>query len=151
MTLLALPGPSSVTVTHGSLYGHHPDQRPMIDVEVAVTGSGGILVGRPLRTLVLVDSGADVTMLDGGLAATLGLDLSQPEFPRTTVGGVGQGGVPVALATVKMELCGRWIDVPVNFTLQPIQHPQLLGRAGAFDALLVAFVHRQTAVLAAAA
>ncbi len=123
----------------------------MIEVEMAATGSLGVLQGRSLRTTVLVDSGADVTMLDGGLATTLGLDLTDARYPRDVVGGVGSGGVPVATALVKMSLCGRWVDVPVNFTLQPMTNPPLLGRAGAFDALVISFLHRQRVVLGAAA
>lgn len=122
----------------------------MIEVEIAVT-SGGVLVGKPLRTSVLVDSGADTTMLDGGLAATLGIDLNDPRLPKGTVGGVGKGGVDVTRANVRMSLCGRWLTVPADFTHEPIQHPQLLGRAGAFEGLLVAFVHGQTTMFAAAA
>lgn len=90
-------------------------------------------------------------MLDGGLARTLGINLYDPSIPKAVVGGVGSGGVPVGRVSTKMYLCDRWITVPVNFTMQPIQHPQLLGRAGAFEALLVSFVHGRRAMLAAAA
>lgn len=151
MTLVALHQPARLTVTHGSLYGHQPDQRPLVEVEVAATDAGGILLGKPVRTLVLVDSGADVTMLDGGLATTLGLDLSDPQYPKRDIGGVGAGGVAVTQMPVKMLLCERWISVPVDFTSEPMPHPQLLGRAGAFEAMLVAFMHGQTAMLLAAA
>lgn len=123
----------------------------MAEVELAATGPGGVLLGKPVRTMFLVDSGADVTMLDGGLATTLGLNLHDPQFARTTVGGVGQGGVEVARASIKMSLCERWLDVPVNFTIEPIKHPQLLGREGAFDALFVAFWHSHNAMLVALA
>jgi hypothetical protein len=116
---------------------------------VAAVDQQGLLTGTPVRTAVLVDSGADVTMLDGALAQPLGIDLTQCQ--QSSVGGVGAGGVPVAIASVKMDLCGRWIDIPVNFTLNPIQHAQLLGRAGAFDALILGFVHSQHGIVAVAA
>jgi hypothetical protein len=119
----------------------------MLEVEIAATTAAGQLLGKPLTTAVLVDSGADVTMLDGGLAPTLGIDLTQ--CPHDSVGGVGAGGVPVAAATVRMLLCSTWVRVPVNFTLRPIGHPQLLGRSGAFDEVAWAFLHRH-AILAAA-
>lgn len=141
----------SPPLTHGAGYAHRPDQRPIIEVEIAATAPEGVLLGKPIRTPVLVDSGADVTLLDGGLAPTLGINLADPRFPKGTVGGVGAGGVPVARADVKMDLCGKWVTVPVNFTLRSITHEQLLGRAGAFDALLVSFLHGRYALLAAAA
>jgi Aspartyl protease len=151
LSLVRLGSPANVPVTHGSIYAQHPQQRPEIEVEVAATSDQGLLLGRPVRTTVLVDSGADVTMLDGGLARTLGIDLDDPKYPKTTVGGVGQGGVPVARVVVRMQLCDRWRSVPVNFTRQPIHHPQLLGREGAFDALLVSFLHQRFVLLASAA
>jgi len=46
-----------------------------------------------------------------------------------------------------MYLCGRWVDVPVDFV--PGQMPQLLGRDGAFDALFLVFVHTLTFLLGA--
>lgn len=123
--------------------------RPIISVEIAAVAANGRLLGTPVRTTVLVDSGADVTMLDGALAQPLGIDLSRCQLD--SVGGVGAGGVQVALSTVKMDLCGRWANVPVNFTLNPIGHPQLLGRDGAFEALIVGFAHAQKTIIAVAA
>lgn len=151
MSLVQLSPAASLSLTHGSLYGHHPGARPVIEVEVAATDSNGQLQGKPVRTSVLVDSGADTTMLDGGLAKTLGIDLADARYPRGQIGGVGQGGVSVVQVSVLMRICDKWHAVPVNFTLNPIGHPQLLGRDGAFDGLVIAFIHGQTAMLAAAA
>lgn len=148
MTLVELAPAAGLQFTHGSSYAGAPSSRPMLEVELAAVGPSGVLLGKPLRTTVLVDSGADVTMLDGGLASTLGIDLRA--CPQGTIGGVGVGGVPVASSVVKMRLCNRWVDVPVDFTLNPIQTPQLLGRSGAFDGITWAFVHNYTVVLALA-
>jgi hypothetical protein len=142
------PAPTP-TFSHGTLYRRAPNDRPVVEVEIAAVDATGSLLGRPVTTTVLVDSGADRTMLDGGLAPTLGIDLRS--CPRDVIGGVGAGGVPVAEATVKMELCGAWTDVPVSFTLGPIGHPQLLGREGAFDAIAVSFLHRHRMLLAGVA
>jgi hypothetical protein len=136
-------------MSHGALYAAAASRRPIIEVEVAATNTSGVLLGSPLTTTVLVDSGADVTMLDGGLAPTLGINLAA--CPHGFVGGVGAGGVPVAEASVKFHLCDIWLDVPVHFTLNPIGHPQLLGRAGAFDAVVWSFFHRHFMLLASAA
>jgi len=149
LTLQTLAQPVSVPFSHlGNYAGNTPNPRPIVQVEVASVGPGGVLAGKPLTTGVLVDSGADVTMLDGGLAPTLGVNLAT--CPQGVIGGVGSGGVPVAEATVKMRLCGHWFDIPVNFTLQPIGHPQLLGRSGASERIFWAFMHDRAVVLALA-
>lgn len=112
-----------------------------------------MLLGRPIRTTMLVDSGADVTVINGGFARTLGLDLSQRHYPKTTIGGIG-GWLSVARAEVKMALCGSWVDVPAYFTLDPLvprQRPNLLGREGAFTSIVLSFVHRRQVLLAARA
>lgn len=123
-----------------------PRRRPIIDVEVAATTPNGVLLGTPLRTDVLVDSGADVTMLEASLAGTLGIDLRG--CPMEWVQGVG-GVKPVWKAIVMMHLCDAWVHVPVAFALQ--QQPQLLGRDGAFDSLWVAFGHRHGLLLSSVA
>jgi hypothetical protein len=136
-------------MSHAGAYTTALQGRPILEVEIAAVNRQGVLQGRAIRTTVLVDSGADVTMLDGRLAPTLGIDLSR--CPHTHVGGVGAGGVPVAVATLKMGLCDHWYEVPVNFTLNAIGHTQLLGRAGAFDQVIFTFVHRHRVVMASAA
>jgi hypothetical protein len=139
----------SLRFTHGGSYTSAPGNRPIISVEIAAVDAQGRLQGQPVRTTVLVDSGADMTMLDGALARPLGIDLSR--CPQGSVGGVGHGGVPVAAAPVKMALCDTWLDIPVNFTLRSIGHTQLLGRAGAFESILFTFVHQHRTIVAAAA
>jgi hypothetical protein len=118
-------------------------------VELAAVDSQGLLIGNPITTVVLVDSGADVSMLDGALARSLGIDLAQ--CAQGTVGGVGAGGVAVASADVKMNLCDRWLTIPVHFTVHPITHPQLLGREGAFESVMFTFAHSHRTIAAVAA
>jgi hypothetical protein len=150
LTLQALTQPVSVPFSHVGVYaGTAANPRPIVQVEIASISPAGQLLGKPLTTSVLVDSGADVTMLDGGLATALGVNLAA--CPQGSIGGVGSGGVPVAATTIKMQLCGTWLDIPVNFTLQPITHPQLLGRSGAFERVFWGFMHDRAAVLAIAA
>jgi hypothetical protein len=117
----------------------------MARVEIAATTPSGMLAGSPVTTLVLVDSGADVTMLDETLAPTLGIDL-QSVTPEP-VGGIG-GTVMSRSHPVQMHLCGVWVRVPVLFT--PNQRPQLLGREGVFDRLGILFVHRHNTMLGVA-
>lgn len=100
-------------------------------------------MGQPVRTTLLVDSGADTTMIDEVYAAFLGIILDQ--LPPIEVGGIG-GKVIARRAVLMMDLCGRWVPVPVWF--HPDMVPGLLGREVVFDNLIVAFAHKRNAFLA---
>lgn len=116
----------------------------MVQLEIAAADPvTGALLGTPLTTTLEVDSGADVSVIDDGLAPALGIDLAA--CPTTSVGGVGGELVAVPTAEVKMLLLGRWLDVPVLF----IKDKLLLGREVAFDALYIAFLHKHGFLLAA--
>jgi len=82
-------------------------------------------------------------MIDEVYAAYLGIILDQ--LQPIEVGGIG-GKVIARRAVVMMDLCGRWIPVPVWF--YPNMMPGLLGREVVFDNLIVAFAHRSNAFLA---
>jgi Aspartyl protease len=143
LSLLVLPAPTTVTMTHAGMYANATNRRPTIEVELAALTSSGVLLGTT-RTSVLIDSGADFTMLNSALAQRLGVDLAPIPFHQ--IGGIG-GSVFGQQVVLKMHLCGQWVDVPVDFVIG--QDAQLLGREGAFDALLVLFAHGISAVLAA--
>jgi hypothetical protein len=102
-----------------------------------------MLLGQPVRTTLLVDSGADMTMIDEVYAAFLGVVLDQ--LPTIEVGGVG-GSTIARQGVLMMDLCGRWVPVPVWFC--PKRMPGLLGREVVFDNLIVAFAHKQNTFLA---
>ena len=76
-------------------------------------------------------------MLDDSLATTLGIDLAL--IPTHYVGGVGTTGVPAKRHLLWIELFGRWVLAPVDFS--PNRQPQLLGREGVFDRVVLAFAH----------
>jgi hypothetical protein len=147
LTLQQLAKPARLAFTHQHSYGAAPPRWPMLEVELAVTTPGGVMVGRPITTSVLVDSGADITMLDAALAPILGVDLRR--CPVQQVQGVGPAPIQARQAIVKMNLCGRWVNIPILFS--PNLQPQLLGRAGVFDVVSIAFLHRRNMFLAAAA
>jgi len=77
-------------------------------------------------------------------AAFLGIILEQ--LPIVEVGGIGDDKVYARSGIVMMDLCGRWVPVPVWFS--PNRMPGLLGREVVFDNMIAAFVHRQNAFLA---
>ncbi len=117
----------------------------MIQVEIAATDPvTSTLLGAPVTTTLEVDSGADISVIDDGLAPTLGINLAA--LPTAQVAGVGGAYRNVPKGTLKMLLVGRWIDVPVLFMTGEL----LLGREAAFDAIHLAFVHKHGLLLAAA-
>ena len=139
-------GPVTFTLTHNGSYIGRPGRRPEIEVDVATVTASNVLRGT-VRTTVLVDSGADYTMLDAAQAGPLGIDLAQ--CPVGYVSGIEGRAVPVRLARVLMYLCGRWVDVGVCF--KSSQRPQLLGRQDVFDSLLITFFHQSNDLYASTA
>jgi hypothetical protein len=139
-------GPVTFSLTHNGSYRSHPGRRPEIEVEVATVTASSVFRGT-LRTTVLVDSGADYTLLHEATAAPLGIDLAR--CPADTLFGLGGGKVRVRGSRVLMYLCGRWINVRVFFG--PGQGPQILGRLDVFDNLLITFFHRSNDLYASTA
>jgi hypothetical protein len=113
-------------------------------VEFAVTDSAGALLGS-VTTNVLVDSGADLTMLNADIAAQLGLDINT--MTPDTMGGIG-GSTTVykPAAPLLANLCGRWVSVPVCF--EPNRNLNLLGRPGAFESMSIVFLQSTALMLA---
>lgn len=113
-------------------------------VEFAVTDPNGLLLGSA-TTNVLVDSGADITMLNADIAAQLGLDINA--MTPGVMGGVGGNTTAYSPAgPIWANLCGRWVSIPVCF--EPDRNPNLLGRQGAFESMYVAFLHGHALMLA---
>lgn len=96
------------------------------------------------RVLAMVDSGSDVTMLQDKYAYSLGIDVTN--LKKTVAKGIAgrlQCTEPMPLLA---NLCGEWVPVPVSFYSGT---RSLLGRAGAFDALRITFVHKDKQIYAA--
>lgn len=101
------------------------------------------------RIALLVDSGADMSSLPDSHALGLGVRLSTlPEIDVEGAGGIERRRGPHWLTA---ELCGRWVPIPVTFFPVSSKHVAVLGRAGAFEAMNVAFVHSTRRMLAALA
>jgi hypothetical protein len=152
VTLVELTSPAAFDYSHK---GDYPDSRPVVTVELAATDSDGVLLGTH-RTGVLVDSGADLTILENGVASAVGLDLgNEASHPRSGLGGIA-GGLVVASATIMIELCGDWLTIPAVFPVpwmgQPAPDVQnCLGREGVFDHVGFAFGRAEKAVYCVAA
>jgi hypothetical protein len=135
-------GPVTFSMTHR---GHYASQ-PAINVEIASVTTGGVFLGT-VRTPLVVDSGADCTILDEAYALPLGIDLSQCRIGQ--IAGIEGGNVPVRSARVLMYLCETWINAEVWF--QANRRPQVLGRQDVFDNLFITFFHRVSELYASTA
>jgi hypothetical protein len=135
----------SLTFDYYRQYDRVVGQRPLMMVNFRnIDPTTRRLIGAA-RVLVMVDSGADVTMLPETVALGLGVRTSTlPIYPMSGIGGVSAcRGEQTLLA----ELCGSWVPVPVVFF--PVGgHLPLLGRKGAFHAMKVAFIHSANRMLA---
>lgn len=99
-----------------------------------------------VRVACLVDSGADVTLLPAAMAVPLGIDLST--LPRRPMMGVGGRAYGTGAQQLRAEICGKWVPVPVSFMAPELRHTAILGRAGAFDAMNIVFMHSARRMLA---
>ncbi len=105
------------------------------------------MLGRA-TVLVTIDSGADVTVISNRYAAELHVDLEQLK-PTRSMRGAGGTHYPVYQKTwLEAHLCGKWIRLPVLFYANDTPRG-LLGRAGAFEAIRIAFVHGRQVMFAA--
>jgi hypothetical protein len=95
-----------------------------------------------LEVTMLVDTGADYTLLPHAYVEALGINLER-ECRRISTVGVGGSEVIHFLAGLQIRL-GPWPRrIPVGFA----QHdavPALLGRAGCLDSFDVRFAHHRT-------
>lgn len=98
--------------------------------------------------LVTIDSGADVTIISNRHAAPLRVELEKLK-PTRPMGGAGGTSYPVYRKVwLEALLCGNWIRLPVVFYANDTPRG-LLGRAGAFHAMRIAFVHGRQVMYAA--
>jgi hypothetical protein len=96
------------------------------------------LVGpkRDVRVSMLLDSGADLSLMPFSVGAVIGLvpDLEK----RSEVLGVGQGSVPYILSPIELDIEGHQISARVGWALID-EVPLLLGRLDFFDAFAIEF------------
>ena len=112
--------------------------------------SAGKMLRGQASVVVIVDSGAAVTMLPWRFAAQLRIPLD--DLPKTTIRGAGGAEVPCyGKVQLEAQLCGQWVELPVRFFAGDERKHALLGRAGAFEALHLAFIHGRRLMYAATA
>ena len=93
----------------------------------------------PIR--MLLDSGADYTMLSKALGELAGIDVAS--LPKTKVKGIAGQLVEVHRGTVRLHIGG--LDLPPFpcMYVESMKSPLLLGREGFFDLFNVTFDNRR--------
>jgi len=103
--------------------------KPIIPVRI----SGPI---RAVNVFMLVDSGADLSILPYSVGETLGLQFDIGT--RSEVQGIGEGAVPYVLGEVELQLSGIALRVRIGWALIE-EVPFLLGRLDVFRELAIEF------------
>ena len=106
-------------------------RRPVLEIELFGPKNKVSIFG------ALVDSGADVSVLNIGVAEILGLDLSKAERQRTI--GIS-GGQETLVSTIQIRVEGQdqRITIPVRF-IDSQYVDALLGQEGFFDHYRIKF------------
>lgn len=107
-------------------------KRPVLRLELTTTS------GRKIYPIGLVDSGADLTLVNIQYAKELGIDVSTLE--GKPMRGIGEGTVPTFLATfpVRPVELGEEITVPACY-VDSRNVDVLIGQEGFFDAYKIKF------------
>lgn len=87
----------------------------------------------PVKLKMLVDSGADITLLPKWAGEMLDLKKTELKY----IGGIG-GRVGYYINYINAELAGKKITMPVAWSTQDTV-PLLLGRQGVFDKFTITF------------
>ncbi len=91
---------------------------------------------RAVNVFMLVDSGADLSILPYSVGETLGLQLDIGT--RNEVQGIGEGAVPYLLGAVEVQIGGLALRVRIGWALIE-EVPFLLGRLDVFGELAIEF------------
>ena len=114
----------------------------MIHRPVAPVEFWSARAGAWVTIIMLVDTGADYTLLGRAHAAVLGVDLRR-HCRRVTTAGIGGTEAVHLMPRVSMSLGSRSRVIPVGF-LDRDDVPPLLGRLLCLDTFKVCFAARQT-------
>jgi hypothetical protein len=122
----------SIPASHAGDYERYVNRRPFIEVSLASTDSQGQLKVL-FKTLMLVDSGADNTVLPMGIGVLLlGRDLLN--CTPVSYSGVDGKEFHAVEASIAIEICDQWYPTKVYFSLADLSI-SILWRKGIFDQL----------------
>jgi len=91
---------------------------------------------RSVNVFMLVDSGADLSVVPYSVGETLGLRLDIGT--RSEAQGIGEGAVPYVLGEVELQMGGITLRVRIGWALIE-EVPLLLGRLDVFRELAIEF------------
>jgi Aspartyl protease len=101
---------------------------------------------KSINELVLVDSGADISVISLNLGKLLGLTLAEGEI-LMQVGGVGGSILSYALRQISIKIDKDEIDVPFAWLQDPKIHEMILGREVVFDKFDIEFKQADEEIL----
>lgn len=89
-----------------------------------------------INLLMLLDSGADISLIPYSVGEFLGLPLNMTN--RSEVQGIGEGAVPYILNSVKLKIGDFEFDARIGWTLIE-EIPFILGRLDVFQQFSIEF------------
>jgi len=97
-----------------------------------------------VKLFMLLDSGADISMIPYSVGETIGLELDMAT--RSEVQGIGEGSVPYVLGQVTLEIEKFNVSARIGWALIE-EVPFILGRLDIFKALAVEFREFENKIL----
>lgn len=92
--------------------------------------------GNKISTLLVIDSGADITLLSKSDAGSLGIDLEKGK--EISVRGIYPKLVSAFLHQVEIKIGNFEFEIPVLFSTSN-ETPRILGREGIFEKFFILF------------
>ncbi len=100
--------------------------------------------GREVKAFMLLDSGADISMIPYSVGETIGLELDIST--RSEVQGIGEATVPYVLGQVKIKIENFEIAARIGWALIE-EVPFILGRLDVFKAVAIEFREFENRIL----
>jgi len=99
---------------------------------------------RGVKVFMLLDSGADLSMIPYSVGETIGIELDMST--RSEVQGIGEGSVPYVLGQVRIQIENFEISARIGWALIE-EVPFILGRLDVFKAFAVEFREFENKIL----
>jgi aspartyl protease len=99
---------------------------------------------RGVKVFMLLDSGADISMVPYSVGETIGIELDMST--RSEVQGIGEGSVPYVLGQVRIQIENFEISARIGWALIE-EVPFILGRLDIFKAFAVEFREFENKIL----
>ncbi len=99
---------------------------------------------RRVKVFMLLDSGADISMIPHSVGEVIGLDLDMTT--RSEVQGIGEGSVPYVLGQVRFQIESREVSSRIGWALIE-EVPFILGRLDVFQKLAIEFREFENKIL----